>query len=62
MKRLALAAAIVMLAACGGAKEEAMPAADSAAAAMTPAPAMDSVAPMMDWTMNHDSAADTTAH
>lgn len=60
MKRFALAAAVVLLAACG-AKEE-MPAADSAAAAMTPAPAMDSVAPMMDSAMSHDSAADTTAH
>ena len=61
MKRFALAAAVVLLAACGGAKEEAVTT-DSAAAAMTPAPAMDSIVPMMDSTMNHDSAADTTAH
>ncbi|MEP7380265.1 MAG: hypothetical protein ABI910_01195 [Gemmatimonadota bacterium] len=60
MKRFALAAAIVMLAACGGAKEEAMPAVDTAAAAMTPAPAMDSSAMSMDSAMSHDSAADTT--
>lgn len=61
MKRFALAAAVVMLAACG-AKEEATPAADTAAAAMTPAPApaMDSSAMSMDSSMKHDSAADTT--
>jgi uncharacterized lipoprotein YajG len=60
MKRFALAAAVVFLAACG-AKEEAAPAADSAAApAMAPAPAADSMA--MDSTMQHDSAADTTKH
>lgn len=60
MKRFALAAAVVMLAACG-AKEEAAPAVDTAAAAMTPAPApiMDSA--VMDTTMKHDSATDTTA-
>jgi len=64
MKRFALAAAVLFLAACG-AKEEAAPAADSAAApAMTPAPApADSAASMtMDSTMKHDSAADTTKH
>lgn len=63
MKRFALAAAVVFLAACG-AKEEAAPAADSAAApAMAPAPAADSAAAApMDSTMQHDSAADTTKH
>lgn len=57
MKRLALAAAVMLIAACG-AREE-VPAIDSAAAAptMEPAPVVDSVA--MD-TMNHDTAADTT--
>lgn len=62
MKRFALAAAVMFVAACG-AKEEATPAADSAAAApaMAPAPApADSAA--MDSTMKHDSAADTTKH
>lgn len=64
MKRFALAAAVVFVAACGGAKEEAVPAADSAAApAMAPAPApADSAAAAMDTTMKHDSAADTTKH
>lgn len=62
MKRFALAAAIMFVAACGGAKEEAAPAVDSAAApAMAPAPApADSAA--MDSAMKHDSAADTTKH
>lgn len=59
MKRFALAAAVVFLAACG-AKEEA-PMADSAAApAMAPAPAADSAAAMPMDSMAHDSAADTT--
>jgi hypothetical protein len=64
MKRFALAAAILFTAACGGAKEEAAPAADSAAPAMAPAPApADSAAAMpMDSAMSHDSAADTTKH
>lgn len=64
MKRFALAAAVMFVAACG-AKEEAAPAADSAAAApaMAPAPApADSAAAAMDTTMKHDSAADTTKH
>jgi hypothetical protein len=62
MKRFALAAAVVFLAACG-AKEEAAPAADSAAPAMAPAPAADSAAAApMDSAMSHDSAADTTKH
>lgn len=62
MKRIALAAAVMFVAACGGAKEEAAPAADSAAApAMAPAPAADS-AMAADTTMKHDSAADTTKH
>ena len=58
MKRLALVASMVVLAACA-AKEEA-PAADTAAPA-APAPAMD--APM-DSSMKHDSgmAGDTTKH
>lgn len=61
MKRFALAAAVVFLAACG-AKEEAAPAADSAAApAMAPAPDSAAAAPM-DSTMQHDSATDTTKH
>jgi hypothetical protein len=59
MKRFALAAAVVFLAACG-AKEEAAPAADTPAPAMAPAPAADSTP--MDTTMQHDSAADTTKH
>lgn len=62
MKRIALAAAVMFVAACGGAKEEAAPAADSAAApAMAPAPAADS-SMAADTTMKHDSAADTTKH
>lgn len=63
MKRFALAAAVLFVAACGGAKEEAAPAADSAAPAVAPAP-VDSPPPMaMDSTMKHDSpAADTTKH
>jgi hypothetical protein len=57
MKRLALAASIFVLAACG-AKEEAAPAADSAAPAVAPVPAaVDSAMPGM----THDSTAkDTT--
>lgn len=62
MKRIALAAAIMFVAACGGAKEEAAPAADTAAPAMAPAPAPADSAPVMDSTMSHDSAADTTKH
>ncbi len=64
MKRFALAAAVMFVAACGGAKEEAAPAADSAAAApaMAPAPAPADSAAAMDSTMKHDSAADTTKH
>ena len=61
MKRFALAAAVLFVAACG-AKEEA-PAADSAAApamAPAPAPADSAAAAPMDSTMKHDSAADTT--
>ncbi|MCC6930910.1 MAG: hypothetical protein IT359_18105 [Gemmatimonadaceae bacterium] len=63
MKRFALAAAVLFVAACG-AKEEATPAADSAAApamAPAPAPATDSAATVD--TAKHDSAAaDTTKH
>lgn len=64
MKRIALAAAVMFVAACGGAKEEAAPAADSAAApAMAPAPAPAADSSMAaDTTMKHDSAADTTKH
>ncbi len=63
MKRIALAAAVMFVAACGGAKEEAAPAADSAAApAMAPAPAPADSAAAVDTTMKHDSAADTTKH
>lgn len=63
MKRIALAAAVMFVAACGGAKEEAAPAADSAAApAMAPAPAAADSAMATDTTMKHDSAADTTKH
>lgn len=57
MKRIALVAAVLFTAACG-AKEEATPIVDSAAPAMAPAPAVDTV--MMDTTMRHDSTADTT--
>jgi hypothetical protein len=65
MKRFALAAAVLFVAACGGAKEEATPAADSAAApamAPAPAPATDSAAAApADTGMKHDSVkADTT--
>lgn len=57
MKRIALAAAVLFVTACG-AKEEATPAMDSAAApAMAPAPA---AAAPMDSMMKHDSATDTT--
>lgn len=56
MKRIALVAAVLFTAACG-AKEEATPVVDSAAPAVAPAPAVDSM--VMDSTMRHDSA-DTT--
>lgn len=62
MKRFALAAAIMFVAACGGAKEEAVPAADTAAPALAPAPAPADSGAAMDSTMQHDSAADTTKH
>jgi len=62
MKRFALAAAVMFVAACGGAKEEATPAADTAAPAMAPAPAPADSAAAMDTTMKHDAAADTTKH
>ena len=55
MKRLAFAAAILLVAACGTKSEEAAPAADSAAPAASPAPAMDSAAPTTD-----SAAADST--
>ncbi|MGQ0537860.1 MAG: hypothetical protein ACT4R6_02850, partial [Gemmatimonadaceae bacterium] len=51
MKRLALAAAVLLVAACGPRSEEAAPAADSAAPAM---PAQDTPTAMP---MAHDSAA-----
>lgn len=57
MKRIALAAAVMFVAACGGAKEEAAPAADTAAPAMAPAPAADS-SMAVDTTMK----TDTTKH
>ena len=63
MKRIALVAAALVLAACS-AKEEA-PAVDSAAAAPVAAPAMDSAAmaaPAMDWAAMAAPAADTTKH
>ena len=63
MKRIALVAAALVLAACS-AKEEA-PAADSAAAAPAAAPAMDSAAmaaPAMDSAAMAAPAADTTKH
>lgn len=56
MKRIALVVAVLFTAACG-AKEEATPVVDSAAPAVAPAPAVDSM--VMDSTMRHDSA-DTT--
>ena len=56
MKRIALVAAILFTAACG-AKEEATPVVDSAAPAVAPAPAVDSM--VMDSTMRHDSADPT---
>lgn len=64
MKRIALAAAVMFVAACGGAKEEAAPAADTAAPAMAPAPApADSAAAApADTGMKTDTAADTTKH
>lgn len=62
MKRFALAAAIMFVAACGGAKEAATPAADTAAPALAPAPAPADSGAAMDTTMKHDSAADTTKH
>ncbi|HJU72433.1 MAG TPA: hypothetical protein VJ717_01710 [Gemmatimonadaceae bacterium] len=49
MKRLALAAAVLLVAACGTKSEEAAPATDSAAPAAVPAPAAaDSTAPKAD--------------
>lgn len=62
MKRIALVAAALVLAACS-AKEEA-PAVDSAAAAPVAAPAMDSaaMAPAMDSAAMAAPAADTTKH
>ena len=57
MKRIALVAAVLFTAACG-AKEETTPIVDSAAPAVAPAPAVDSM--VMDSTMRHDSTTDTT--
>lgn len=59
MTRIALLAALVLTAACGGASEQATPAIDSAAPAMAPAP-MDSVPPM-DSILIDTTVADTTA-
>lgn len=61
MKRLAIVASMLVLAAC--AKKEEAPAADSAAPAVAPA-AAPAEAPKMDSGMAHDSAApaDTTKH
>ena len=53
MKRLALTAAVLFLAACGAKTEEAAPAADSAAPAAMPAP--DSAAPKADSAAATDS-------
>ena len=59
MKRLALVAAVFVLAACS--TKEQTPAADTSAAAMTPAPApapaTDSAAMPMDTTMKTDTGA-----
>ncbi len=57
MKRLALAAGILLVAACGTKSEEAAPATDSAAPAAMPAPTMDSAAPTMDSVAAPDTAA-----
>jgi hypothetical protein len=56
MKRLALTAAVLLVAAACGPKTDAgIPAADSAAPAAMPAPATDSAAPTMDSTAAMDS-------
>jgi hypothetical protein len=55
MKRLALIAAVLVIAACGARTEEAAPAADSAAPASMPAPAADSAAPQADSAAATDS-------
>jgi hypothetical protein len=55
MKRLALTAAVLFLAACGAKTEEAAPAADSVAPAAMPAPATDSAAPKADSAAATDS-------
>lgn len=59
MKRIALVAAVLFTAACG-AKEETTPIVDSAAPAVAPAPAPAVDSMVMDSTMRHDSATDTT--
>lgn len=56
MKRLALAAAVFLVAACGTKSEEAAPATDSTAPAAVPAPAADSAAPTTDSTAAADSS------
>lgn len=64
MKRFALATAVLFVAACGGAKEEAKTDTAAAAPAMAPAPApaADSAAAMTDTTKHDSAAADTTKH
>jgi hypothetical protein len=58
MKRLALVAAVLTIAACTTKKDEGAAATDTAAPAMAPAPATTADTSMkMDTSMKHDSAA-----